>query len=46
MTDASNRLIRYVALEEIQSYATVDPAVQSGLLLYEIRPWITVMEHE
>jgi hypothetical protein len=23
----------------------IDPAVQTGLLIYEIRPWLTVMEH-
>jgi uncharacterized protein YciI len=35
-----------VSQEEIEAFAAVDPAVQSGLLIYEIRPWMTAMEHE
>jgi len=35
-----------VTREELEAYAAADPAVQSGLLVYEIRPWMTVMEHE
>jgi hypothetical protein len=34
-----------VSQEELDSFAAADPAVQSGLLLYEIRPWLSVMEH-
>ena len=30
---------------ELESFAAADPAVLSGLLLYEIRPWLTAMEH-
>ena len=35
-----------VSQEELEAFAAVDPAVQSGLLLYEIRPWLTAMEHQ
>jgi uncharacterized protein YciI len=35
-----------VTQEEIESFAAADPAVQSGLLIFEIRPWMTAMEHE
>ena len=34
-----------VAQEELETFAAADPAVQTGLLIYEIRPWLTVMEH-
>ena len=32
------------ALDEVQAMAAADPAVQSALLLYEIRPWMMVIE--
>ena len=32
--------------EELETFAAADPAVQSGLLLYEVRPWLTAMEHK
>ena len=35
-----------VSQKEIEAFADADPAVQSGLLIYEIRPWMTAMEHE
>jgi len=35
-----------VSREELESFAAEDPAVQAGLLLYEVRPWLTAMEHE
>ena len=35
-----------VAQEEIEAFASDDPAIKSGLLIYEIRPWITAMEHD
>jgi uncharacterized protein YciI len=35
-----------VTQEEIEEFAAADPAVQSGLLTYEIRPWMTAMERE
>ena len=34
-----------VSREEMEAFAGADPAVQSGLLVYEIRPWYTAMEH-
>jgi hypothetical protein len=36
---------RDVAWEELEMFAAADPAVQSSLLVYEIRPWLTAMEH-
>jgi len=35
-----------VSREEIEAFAAADPAVQSGLLTYEVRPWMTAMEPE
>ncbi|MFN8413322.1 MAG: YciI family protein [Anaerolineales bacterium] len=35
-----------VSQEEIETFAASDPAVQSGLLIYEVRPWMTAMEHD
>ena len=35
-----------VLQEELEAFATADPAVQAGLLIYEVRPWLTVMEHK
>ena len=35
-----------VTREELEAFAAADPAVQSGLLLYEVRPWMTAMERE
>ena len=34
-----------VSEEELDVFAAADPAVQSGLLIYQIRPWLTAMEH-
>lgn len=33
-----------VTYDEIKSFAAADPAVVAGLLLFEVRPWDTVME--
>ena len=33
-----------VTHEEIKAFADSDPAVQAGLLQFEIRPWYTPME--
>ncbi len=33
-----------VTREELEAYAAADPAVQAGLLKYEIQPWYTPME--
>jgi uncharacterized protein YciI len=35
-----------VSQAEIEAFAADDPAVKSGLLIYEVRAWITAMEHE
>ena len=35
-----------VSQEQLEAFAASDPAVHSGLLLYEIRPWLTAMEHQ
>ena len=35
-----------VSQEELDTFAADDPAVRSGLLIYEVRPWLTAMEHE
>jgi uncharacterized protein YciI len=35
-----------VSEEELEAFAAADPAVQSGLLTYDIRPWLTAMEHK
>jgi uncharacterized protein YciI len=37
---------RDVSQQELDAFAASDPAVQSGLLVYEIRPWLTAMEHD
>jgi len=34
-----------ISRDEIEAFAAADPAVQSGLLVFEIRPWMTAMEH-
>jgi uncharacterized protein YciI len=33
-----------VSFDEIEAFAAADPAVRSGLLLFEIRPWYTTIE--
>jgi hypothetical protein len=35
-----------VSQEELEALAASDPAVQAGLLVYEVRLWLTVMEHQ
>jgi uncharacterized protein YciI len=35
-----------VSQAELETFAASDPAVQSGLLVYEVQPWLTAMEHE
>jgi uncharacterized protein YciI len=35
-----------VSREELEAFAAADPAVQSGLLVFEIRAWMTAMEHK
>jgi uncharacterized protein YciI len=38
--------VREVSQQEMEDYAAADPAVKSGLLVYEIRPWLTAMERD
>jgi uncharacterized protein YciI len=35
-----------VTQAELDAFAAADPSVKSGLLVYEIRPWMMVMERE
>jgi uncharacterized protein YciI len=35
-----------VSQAELDAFAASDPAIESGLLVYEVRPWLTTMEHE
>lgn len=46
--DAGGMMVttKEVTMEEIESFAAEDPAVKSGLLLFEVRPWMTAMELE
>ena len=34
-----------VSQQEMEAFASADPAVQSGLLVYEVRPWLIAMKH-
>lgn len=33
-----------VSQGELEAFAAADPAVETGLLIYEVRPWMTAME--
>ena len=46
--DAGGMMVatRDVSQDEVDAFAASDPAVQSGLLVYEVRAWLTAMEHE
>jgi len=48
LQDAGGMMVatKDVSPEELDAFAASDPAVRSGLLVYEIRPWLTAMEHE
>ena len=48
LQDAGGMMVatKDVSQSELETFAASDPAVQSGLLTYEIRPWLTAMEHE
>lgn len=35
-----------VSREELEAFAAEDPAIKTGLLRYEVRPWLTAMERE
>jgi uncharacterized protein YciI len=47
LQDAGGMMVatKDVSRQELETFAAADPAVQSGLLVFEIRPWLTAMEH-
>jgi uncharacterized protein YciI len=47
LPDAGGMMVatKDVSQEELETFAAADPTVRSGLLLYEIRLWLTPMEH-
>ena len=48
LQDAGGMMVatKEVSQAELETFAASDPAVQAGLLTYEVRPWLTAMEHE
>ena len=48
LPDAGGMMVatKDVSREELDAFAASDPAVGAGLLIYEIRPWLTAMEQE
>ncbi len=48
LPDAGGLMVttRAVTLDEITAFAAADPAVASGLLIFEVRPWHTPFEHD
>lgn len=48
LQDAGGMMVatRDVTEAELDAFAQADPAVQAGLLNYEIRPWFTAMEND
>ena len=46
ITDAGGMMVPAagVTQAEMEEFAAADPAVRSGLLVYEIRPWLTPMD--
>jgi len=48
LQDAGGMMVatKDVSREGLDVFAASDPAVKAGLLIYEIRPWLTAMEHE
>ena len=48
LPDAGGMMVatKEVSQEEIEAFAAADPAVKSGLLIFEVCPWMTAMEHE
>jgi uncharacterized protein YciI len=47
LQDAGGMMVatKDVSQKELETFAAADPAVQSGILVFEIRPWLTAMEH-
>ena len=48
LQDAGGMMVatKDVSREELEAFAAADPAVRSGLLMFEIRPWLTAMEYK
>jgi len=48
LEDAGGMMVatKGVSQDELDSFAASDPAVKVGLLIYEIRPWLTTMGHD
>lgn len=46
LQDAGGMMVttKDVSQDELEAFATSDPAVQSGLLVYEVRPRLTAMQ--
>jgi uncharacterized protein YciI len=47
LQDAGGMMVatKDVSQEQLEAFAAADPAIQAGLLIYEDRLWLTVMEH-
>ena len=45
--DAGGMMVatKEVSQEELEAIAAADPALRAGLLIYEVCPWLTVMEY-
>ena len=48
LQDAGGMMVatKTVSQDELEAFAASDPAVGSGLLISEVRPWLTAMEHD
>jgi len=48
LQDAGGMMVatKDVSRDELDAFAASDPAVQAGLLVYEVRPWLAAMEQE
>lgn len=48
LPDAGGMMVptKDVSQKEMEDFAAADPAVRSGLLVYEIRLWLTAMERD
>jgi uncharacterized protein YciI len=48
LQDAGGMMVatKDVSREELETFAAEDLAVKAGLLVFEIRPWLTAMEHK
>ena len=48
LQDAGGMIVatKDVSQAELDAFAADDPAVRSGLLIYEVRLWLTAMEHD